>query len=909
MTPATSVYEPSSSIPAPDSGSESGPSDVLEEPSFSGEAAPIEGPAPSPVDEPGAEEPHAPEPSLQFESSLTDEEILHAYCSASATKCERTPTGVYEEILVGDAYSLGSGVPGESFYGLKRIDTLSPTRPGSPFAIRVVSESQRCGESSWLLVEVAVVCPPSRFYCEQDGNSFCSPAELCVDLQLGAEDLDANDGLTEARSAPVLQLRGPESVEVTVGDNYTACLPCLGQTDKRVCDEGADAWDSTEGNLTPWVEVCSAEGRDHRLDRVGLEGCFIDTSTPGVYNITFSVADSVGQSVETIRRLTILPKCSDGEFVCVDVLRCSVQGSCFLYTGTVAETPTDVNLDDLVIEVVQPNNTMDLVLTDSIGSTVNVSVGQSYDKCEDGVSPTDDAKCEPGVRLRIFPGQETDYSIYVCPSGPCKHTGGSFCQGSLFSEHGLASCNIEHSTVPGAQYEIEFMAIPANASLPVLSASRYLILDSPCETDAYFCQGTCSPVPCDHFEMLTRDAPPRLASRFPDGLSFAYGSGIPISIFSCSTDADCGVRAEDDEEGDVTSSVTVTETTPCDRELGTCQYCHPDYLASGSCPPGYYRYQYAVKDSAQNAAEPVALEVNIVEFSELVIGVARRSTGGNTTASLLSEQPAEMLTLKESLLGALASGFEERGKQAAMRPEDLEVTHVDGDVMYIRAHLAGMGSAISTVNPTDARLLKNSSFSAHVPLLFNGSDEYSPFSRRRLLQTDAGNGSSFYETVASAENILDALDTSHLNIRVPEVHVEMLTDEVDNMLGAIVSLLGEIGILYQESVSQVETLIESVGASLPDTAKAEKRILANIDAMFSAQNNYHQFVEDNLNRTEYWNLAGTLEEMLNATRSAARQTMAMINAQLREMNHMRDYQVRPRLFALSSVSARRGLLD
>ena len=899
MNPAASEDE-SSSIPEPDLGPESGKSSVLEEYSFSGEMAPIEEPVPSPTDEPDTEEPHVPEHSLQFATSLTDEDILRTYCSTSAAKCERTPTGVYEEIIVGDTYSLGSSVPGESLYGLKRIDTSAPTHPGSPFVIRVVPESQQCGESSQLLVEVAVVCPSSRFYCEEDGNLFCSPAEFCINLQLGTEDLDTRDDLSVTSNAPVLQLRGPASVEVTVGDNYTACLPCLGQTDERVCDEGADAWDSIEGNLTALVEACSEESNVHHINEDGLEGCFIDTSTPGIYNITFSVVDSVGQSVKAIRRLTVLPDCSEGEFVCMDVLQCSVQGSCFLHTGTVANTPSDVNLDAVAIEVEQPNNTMDLVLTDSIGPFVNVYVGQPYDKCEEGVDPTDDVKCELGVRLRIFPGQETDYSVYACPSSPCIHTGGSFCEGSLFSQHGLASCNIDQSAIPGTQYEIQFMAIPMNASLPVLFVSRYLVLDSPCETDAYFCQDTCSPVPCDYFDKLTRDTSPRMVSRFPDGLSFAYGTAIPISIFSCTTDADCGVRAEDDE-GDVTSSVTVTETTPCDRELGTCQYCHPDYLASGNCPPGYYRYQYIVKDSAQNAAKPVDLEVNIVEFSELVISVAHRSAKENMTASFWSEQPAQILTLKENLLDALASGFDERGRQATLKPEDFKVTYADSGVMYIRTHLAGMGKTISTVNPTDVRLLTNLSFSAHAPLIFNGSDEHDSFSRRKLLQTNAGNETSFYETVASAADILDALDTSHLNIRVPEVHAEMLTDEVDDMLSAIVSVLGEIGILYEESISQVETLIESVGASFPDTSKAEKQILSNIEAMFSAQNNYHQFIEDRLNDTEYWNLAGTLEEMLNATQSATRQTMAMINAQLREMNHMRDYQVRPQFFAFPSA--------
>ena len=62
-----------------------------------------------------------------------------------------------------------------------------------------------------------------------------------------------------------------------------------------VCDPGAVAHDSWEGDLTPRLEACSSGAQRFLLSRFGLQGCLLDTSTaPRLLHVTFTVIDSTG---------------------------------------------------------------------------------------------------------------------------------------------------------------------------------------------------------------------------------------------------------------------------------------------------------------------------------------------------------------------------------------------------------------------------------------------------------------------------------------------------------------------------------------------------------------------------------------------------------------------------------------
>eukprot|EP00976_Prorocentrum_cordatum_P103463 1193480-Prorocentrum_minimum.AAC.3 len=70
------------------------------------------------------------------------------------------------------------------------------------------------------------------------------------------------------------------------------------------------------------------------LDQVGVSGCAIDTSIPGVYRIVFRVTDSAGNTVTANRTLAVQAMCPLGEAPCADRTSCSVNGVCVDYLGT-----------------------------------------------------------------------------------------------------------------------------------------------------------------------------------------------------------------------------------------------------------------------------------------------------------------------------------------------------------------------------------------------------------------------------------------------------------------------------------------------------------------------------------------------------------------------------------------------
>lgn len=79
--------------------------------------------------------------------------------------------------------------------------------------------------------------------------------------------------------------------------------------------------------------------------------CGIDTSVPGVYNVTFSVFNSAGLAAESLNRsVVVTATCPPGEHVCANLVDCSNQSFCegdlqdVLTPSTVVDTPPNITL-------------------------------------------------------------------------------------------------------------------------------------------------------------------------------------------------------------------------------------------------------------------------------------------------------------------------------------------------------------------------------------------------------------------------------------------------------------------------------------------------------------------------------------------------------------------------------------
>ena len=70
------------------------------------------------------------------------------------------------------------------------------------------------------------------------------------------------------------------------------------------CTERAGT-DPVDGDLAPYLLACR-----FKFATVGLAGCTLDTSAPGVYTIQFAVENSAGLRATASRNVTVLITCA-----------------------------------------------------------------------------------------------------------------------------------------------------------------------------------------------------------------------------------------------------------------------------------------------------------------------------------------------------------------------------------------------------------------------------------------------------------------------------------------------------------------------------------------------------------------------------------------------------------------------
>eukprot|EP00210_Caulerpa_lentillifera_P009640 g9196.t1 len=406
---------------------------------------------------------------------LVDAELM-IRCSSVAIMCDIVGNIVYEEVVIGSTFSGPDSNPGSPGFGIKLVDTSRPTKPGEPYEIIYKYQLSPCGPVMESVRLVSVLCPEDKYYCDTAGTPFCSSTEICVDGESVDESLDNEEILKEKFAPPNIELIGSGDIEISVGESYSPCNACIDAimegSPSFHCDSIVEATDLVEGSLTERVEACSSNSSTNYLSEVGLAGCNITTDVPGIHNITFTIKDSLGVVASALRQIVVLPICPEGEIVCHEALACSSGGSCFIHTRDTSEQGK-VDLDSFESEeVMDRNNTLKLILTENIGELVNITTGETYEKCETGTKPTENVKCEPGIEVMISPSQPSEYEIYVCPSATCRHAGVAFCEAHSFRTTGLESCNIDSNAPAGTQYELTFMAVPSKSTLSPLFVSR-----------------------------------------------------------------------------------------------------------------------------------------------------------------------------------------------------------------------------------------------------------------------------------------------------------------------------------------------------------------------------------------------------------------------------------------------------
>lgn len=188
--------------------------------------------------------------------------------------------------------------------------------------------------------------------------------------------------------------------------------------------QGARAFHSIDGDITAYVEACKA---GVRFSQHGLQGCTYDTSTPGVYSITFSVTvPGTSLRASVTRRLVVYPTCGLIEFSCTD-LRCSLAELCLSVGG---ELQVPVNL--------APR----LLLPQGQIAQVTLQAGSVYGRCSEDVAAGASLHCESGVQAMDPEDGDLTARVLACPPDDCLAFG---CPGHEFQVKGGLSLTVRRS--------------------------------------------------------------------------------------------------------------------------------------------------------------------------------------------------------------------------------------------------------------------------------------------------------------------------------------------------------------------------------------------------------------------------------------------------------------------------------
>ncbi|KAK3237339.1 hypothetical protein CYMTET_52578, partial [Cymbomonas tetramitiformis] len=538
-----------------------------------------------------------------------------------------------------------------SSFGAAAVETSEATPADRPFAIRYTCQDG-AGNAVEMRRFVSVENPcagagedgADERMCATatNGSVTCSAGGLCTTLDLESEEEPAAPA-----EPPVLQLLGPGAVTVAQGEVYAAC-PAEGRRLDLVCDQGAAAIDLLDRDLTARVLACSPDGITAQFANAGVSVCGVDTHTPGVYAVNFSVSNSLGLVGVASRHVTVTTACPVGEVLCSNGLECSVQGVC---------------LGDLTgkeEEVVQVDTPPSVVLLTTLAvpkAMVEVKQHQVYAACAPG-QPVDDL-CEPGAVAYDQEDGDLSASLLACPPASCLDIG---CPGHEWAKKGLEGC-VNTSAAVGSIFNIDFVvfdsAIPANFH----AATRVVGIIQPCAVGEELCADlTCSSVDCELRDSLLADPrdvmPPEVALRYSE-VRVRYGRAEDVAALrACTSKAEltqdppsCVATAVDDESGDISSSLATQQDfkcSACSTELCALKSVH-------HCLPGRYGFLFEASDGQGNRGV-ARLLVTLVEEAM----VTAETLISLSTSAAEAEEQVDALRNSSSLeASAFAEGIAE----------------------------------------------------------------------------------------------------------------------------------------------------------------------------------------------------------------------------------------------------------
>lgn len=583
----------------------------------------------------------------------------------------RTAEGVLvlrEEVVQGQKYTdpgyvcldqnEGDITSSVSIFGVSTLDTKRATT--DPFVIRYTCMDLAGVQAEEVQRWVTVIS-----LC--DGEVACDDGSCPVDGYCVANSGIETSILSEISDAkpdepPSIQLVGSEVVEIT-GGGYAKCfegLPVL-----ALCDGGAVAHDSIDGDLTPYVKAC---GRNFRKE--GLAGCAISGADyPGSFEVTFSVTDSNGRTATVIRTVKVLVECDAGEERCRDGITCVPEGK-------PCEPDIAIEVDEAA-EPLQPPPPPNVTL---VGLHVaKVPRFTAYRECMHGQAPTIELPCDMGATAHDAIDGNISAALLICPPESCMPFG---CHGHELWRKGINSC-VNTSAPVGTVFEVDFVVFNTNGLHS--SATRTITIDERCASGQYWCPansptGRCESTTCETVEALVddglpsaivtdveegADAGPKIKWRTPPAkempFGFIYGqtpwrmSGVlsaasPIAAcYNELRDYDfpfCAATAQDAIDGDVTATLRATVGS---SEASSA--CTPAVLRSGLCPPGTYHFHMSAYDRDGNIGfGSSALIIEIVQGWEESY---RLNVGGEGCESLLDPTSEDSAFVRTRVASAI----------------------------------------------------------------------------------------------------------------------------------------------------------------------------------------------------------------------------------------------------------------
>ncbi|KAK3233264.1 hypothetical protein CYMTET_56422 [Cymbomonas tetramitiformis] len=575
----------------------------------------------------------------------------------------------------------------ESF-GARTVDTSVATLPDAPYVVtyRTVDSAGNVAVEARRYIVVYNPCAAEGEDGRDEvpcgvainGTVVCSHAGLCTTFDLLGADGDTTAPEPEA---PSIHLLGPATVEVQQFATYAACVEGVTLM-TEVCDRGAEASDALDGDLTARVLACSPDGLVNRFANVGVRGCAVDTSTPGVYTVTFSVANSASLLSSVERNVTVIATCPMTESLCSDGISCSKQGVCM---GDLDNTGLDSNAN----VVINSPPTIELLASTTF---VEVRQHQVYAACVEGDAKNAEVECEPGVAAYDTEDGDLSSQVLVCPPSSCIAVG---CPGHEWAIKGLQGC-INTSARVGTVFEVEWIVFDSGMLAQNASVTRLISIIQPCNLGETLCDDlTCSSIDCDTRDIMLADdvdiAAPVVTMLLSSPMRVSYGDAATATVLQpCHSDAitqvdesavegastePCAARATDDRDGDVSSSLTITQDTAC----AGCSNTGCPVDQAHDCFPGTYGYVYTAEDTAGNQGV-VRLVVTVVEVAMLTAqavlstGTADVASAEAMAAVLLEENSTDSAAFREGMAQLLNEDSTTAGED--IRSSDVSIVVV-----------------------------------------------------------------------------------------------------------------------------------------------------------------------------------------------------------------------------------------